>query len=512
MNGADALIRTAHDAGIDICFANPGTTEIPIVAACDSTPGVRPVLCLFEGVCTGAADGYGRMAEKPALTLLHLGPGFANGMANLHNARRGHTPVVNLIGDHASWHLVNDPPLTMDIHAAASAVSGWVRTSSSPAALAQDMADAIAAARLGQVATLVAPNDFQLAEVDEPSPTLAPSITTPVDDASIENAAAALRKHRNPAIILGGRALHAGGLQLAARIRAATGCTLLTEGYPSRVEWGAGLPNPARIPYFPEQALAFLEPYDAFVLIGAPEPVAFFGYPNTPGRFIRSDQAIFHVGNPRNDPIELLLALAAALGAPRQVTLPSSSERPSLPTGTLNADNAVAVLAACQPDGAIIVNEGVTVGRSYGPLSAGAPPHTQLVITGGSIGFGIPCATGAAFACPDRPVIDLQADGSALYTVQALWTQAAAGLNITTLICSNRRYKILEMELARAGIHAPGEGAQAMTALDHPPINWVELSRGFGVPAVSVTTADSLAKELGRALAEPGPHLIEMVL
>ena len=509
MNGAEALIHTAAAAGVTVCFANPGTTEMPLVAAFDAVPGMRAVLGLFEGVCTGAADGYARMADKPALTLLHLGPGLGNGIANLHNARRAHTPVVNIIGEHATWHMANDPPLHMAIERLASTVSGWVRTTQTAADAAQDMADAIFAAQTGQVATLIAPNDVQLGETSAVVPPVAPRGAAAVDGAAIEAAARLLRSGVKCALILGGNALRRPALHLAARIRAATGCDLLAEGYAARVECGADVPAAARILYFPEQALAQLAPYQAFVLVNAPEPVAFFGYPNTPGRFIREQQQIVSVGGRGQDGAALLEALAEAVGAPRQVTI-TSPPRPQLPAGPLNGDVVGATLAACQPEHAIVVNEGVTTGRTYMPLAAGAPPHTLLTITGGSIGFGIPAATGAAIACPDRPVIDLQADGSAMYTLQALWTQAREQLNVTTLICSNRRYQILIGELMRAGVKEPVGAMRSLVDLGHPDLDWVQLGRGMGVPSVAVDTAEELAAAIGRALAEPGPHLIEM--
>lgn len=511
MNGAQALIRTAVAAGLEICFANPGTTEIPLVAAIDDTPGMRGVLGLFEGVCTGAADGYARMADKPALTLLHLGPGFANGIANLHNARRARTPIVNLIGEHASWHIANDPPLNSDIASLSGVVSGWVRTSSSADSMAQDMADAISAARGRQIATLIAPNDYQMDETDAAITAPAPWRAAPLDSTAIDAASQALRAYAKVAVILGGQALRTESLRAAQRIQAATGCDLLCEGFPGRLEWGAGLANPTRIPYFPELALPLLARYQAFVLVDAPEPVVFFGYPNTPGRLIQPGQEIFHIGSDGQDPLEALHALADALNAPRSPATPPPAERPTAPSGKLDGASAVAVLAACQPENAIIVNEGVSTGRAYAPLSAGAPPHTQLIISGGSIGFGIPCATGAALACPDRPVIDLQADGSALYTMQALWTQARENLNVTTLICANGRYQILDTELQRAGLRA-GPALSAMTDLTNPPINWVSVGHGLGVPSSTARTADELVSQLRRALAEPGPHLIKMVL
>jgi acetolactate synthase-1/2/3 large subunit len=512
MNGAEMLIRTALAAGVEVCFANPGTTEMPLVAACDHNPAMRSVLGLFEGVCTGAADGYARMADKPALTMLHLGPGLANGLANLHNARRARSPVVNVVGEHASWHVANDPPLNSDIVGLAQTVSGWVRTCTATASMGQDMADAIAAATQGQVATLIVPNDYQLAQVDPSYPLPTPTLPQlfPFDEPAVAVAVETIRRYTKTALVLGGRSLRAEGLHAARRVQAATGCDLLCESFPSRLEWGAGLPNPTRIPYFPEQSLPLMSRYQAFVLVDAPEPVVFFGYPGLPGRLIQPGQAVVHLSGAGQDPVEALDALAEALHAPAAPPAAPTPPRPTLPRGRISPENAIATLAALQPENAIIVNEGVTTGRAYPALAASAPPHTQVMVTGGAIGFGIPCAVGAALACPDRPVINLQADGSAMYTLQGLWTQARERLHVITLLCANHKYQILETELARAGIPA-GAAATSLTSLERPPINWVALARGMGVDAIAVLDAEDLVERLTAALAEPRrPHLIEL--
>lgn len=511
MNGAEAIIRTAADAGIDVCFANPGTTELPFVAALDAMPGMRAVLGLFEGVCTGAADGYGRMAGKPALTLLHLGPGLANGVANLHNARRAGTPIVNLIGEHASWHVANDPPLAMDIAGLSWAFSGWVRTVRAARSASQDTADAIAAAQKGQIATLIIPNDYQWEDASERIVSVSRAIPTPVDAAAIDGAAQMLCSGRRCALLLGSPALDRIGLDLAARIAAATGCDVLADGFAGKSECGAGILNPPRIQYYPEHALPQLGPYESVVLVAARPPVAFFGYPNTPGRFLRPDQEITSLGSGGQDPATVLAALAEAVNAPAAASIPSVA-RPTPATGPLTPATIGATLAALQPEHAIVVNEGVTSSRAYVAAAAAAPPFTLLTISGGAIGFGIPAATGAALACPARPVLDFQADGSGMYTLQGLWTQAREGLNVTTLIASNRRYHILDQEFARAGLASLGSKAQAMIDLGRPTLDWVQLAQGMGVPAVAAHSAEELAAALRRALVEPGPHLVEMMM
>ena len=516
MTGAEILIKTAVKAGIEVCFTNPGTTEMPLVCAFDSIPGLKPYLGLFEGCCTGAADGYGRMTDKPAMTLLHLGPGLGNGIANLHNARRGGTPVLNVIGEHATWHRAANAPLTMDIAALADTVSGWQRTCSTTDTVSQDTADAIAAALQGQVASLIVPSDVQWSECAEPiihQPKISGAL---LDPESISQAAEMLHTEQKSALILGGRALRKEGLMAAARIKAATGCDLLSERAPARIERGVGIPSTETIPYFPRQAMELLSGYQAVVLAGAGEPVTFFGWQGYPSRLLNDTQQICQIKADDKSLPQALDDLADALDAPGTIAAAdagfSKIKRPEIPSGKLTANNAGIILAALQPEHAIIVNESITSGGAYLPLAVTAPPHTMMALPGGAIGYGMPCAVGAAIASPQRPVINFQSDGSAMYTLQALWMQARESLNITTLICANRSYNILKIEFARAEVKTPGPYAQALTDLKNPAIDWVQISNGMGVPAVAVDQCDALAVELKKALQEPGPHLIEMVL
>jgi acetolactate synthase-1/2/3 large subunit len=516
MNGAELLIKTAIRAGIKVCFANPGTTELPIVTALDKIPGIRAFLGLFEGVCTGAADGYGRMLDKPAMVLLHLGPGLANGIANLHNARRAKSPVLNVVGEHATWHRDADPPLAMDIESLAGTVSGWWRTSKSAQDIPSDIADAVTATRLGQVATMIVPHDFQLTECDGYQAKELGSPFEPLDPNSVEAVASRLRTFQKVALMLGGKALRKPGLNAAARIQKRIGCDLLAPTLPGYVERGPGLPIVEHLPYFPELAVDVISHYEVVLLAGAPEPLTFFGYPGVRSRILADGQERIVLCTGRQDVVEALECLADALGAPLHPAtgdnLPTKPKRPEMPGGELTAEKVCLTLAALQPENAIIVDEAVTTGLSYFLFPGALPAHTVMTVSGGSIGQGIPCATGAAIACPDRPVIDLQADGSALYTVQGLWTQAREDLNVTTLICSNRSYRILQIELSRSGIATNGPNTQGLTELTKPPIDWVRIGQGFGVPGVTVSTAEELAQELGKALTEPGPHLIEMLL
>jgi acetolactate synthase-1/2/3 large subunit len=510
VTGAEALLECSRRLGIEVCFANPGTTEMPLVAALDRVR-MRAVLGLFEGVCTGAADGYARMAERPAATLLHLGPGFANGLANLHNARRAGSAVVNWIGDHASWHLGADAPLTSDIAALAGTL-GWVRTAAGAASLAQDGADAIAAA-LGPpsgVASLIVPVDAQWDEVPAPVIRRAASARATAGPDAFERAAGALRAQR-AGILLGGRALRAPALRAASRLQAHTGCAVWTETFAARHERGAGIADFPRLPYFPEQARETLSGVARLVLAGAKNPVAFFGYPGQPSRLAAERCELTTLCGAQDDAEAALDALADALGAPRDVAIPARP-RTAPASGALDVGALGRTLAALQPEGAIVVDEAATSGLAWAAHAAGAPPHTALALTGGAIGQGLPCATGAAIACPGRRVIAFQADGSGLYTLQALWTMARESLDVTVVICANRVYRILQVELARAGIAEPGPAARGLTQLGPPVLDWVAAARAFGVPGTSVASADALAEALRRSFAEPGPSLIETQL
>jgi acetolactate synthase-1/2/3 large subunit len=476
---------------------------------------IRAVLGLFEGVCTGAADGYARMADKPALTLTHLGPGFANGIANLHNARRARSPVVNVVGDQATWHLAADAPLTSDIASLARPVSGWVREVKSASTVASDIAEAIAAAGRtpGRVSTLIVPSDCLWGEGGGIAAPLQVPYPTVVADEAVKRSAATLRKSRDKAaIFLGAQAMRSSGLAAANRIAMKTGCCLICETFPSRLERGSIYPAVEKLPYFPEQALEMLSKFEAIVLAGALAPVAFFGYPNLPSSLVPQGCASETLATPEQDAISALQALADELGARDGPVLRAPVQQPQRPTGKLDSATVGQALAALLPENCIVMDEAATTGLPFFAASSGSAPHTYLSLTGGAIGQGLPCATGAAVACPDRRVIAFQADGSGMYTLQALWTQAREGLNVTTLICNNRRYRILQVELARAGISEPGRKARSLTSLDNPEIHWSRLAAAMGVPAVRVESAEALCLQLERALAEPGPNLIEILL
>ena len=489
LTGAELAIQTAAAAGIDVCFANPGTTELYLVQALDRCPSIRSILAVFEGVCTGAADGYARVSGRPALALLHLAPGLANGQANLHNARKAHSPVVSIVGEHATWHIAANAPLTADIATLAQPMSQFVLTSKSPETVGQDMAEVIfRAAQLPTgPTTLILPGDMQWARVRAKPEK--PTITEPAfpSVSETERAAKALRSGQ-AALVLSGSALRTAGLQAADRIQRATGCRVLTPTFPPIQDRGIGLISPDKIPY-------------------PPEPVAFFGYPDTRSSLCAEDADIIQLCSPNVDPATALMTVADALDAPPVRQAPAQP-RPESPTGPLTAAHMCQALAAAQPEGAIVMDEGATAGFAYHGMAGGAPPFTYMALTGGSIGQGLPCAVGAAAAEPDRPTICLEGDGSALYTIQSLWTMAREKQNLTTIICKNRAYSILRWELERAKM-TPGDASLSLTSLDKPEFDFVKLAEGFGVEGRAVHTADELNDALQYAFRTSGPILIE---
>ena len=514
MNGAESLVRTLLAGGVDVCFTNPGTSEMHFVAALDAVPGMRSVLCLFEGGVTGAADGYYRMAGRPASTLLHLGPGLANGVANLHNAKKAGSGIVNIVGEHATWHIELDAPLTADIEGIARPVSHWVKTSLSAADVARDGAEAIQAARVapGQVATLILPGDTAWNEGSGPAEALPLPTRPAVDPARVTEAARTLSAGRGDTLILlGGAAVQEANLRLAGQIAAKTGCGLLTEWANARLDRGAGRIEVNRIPFVVEKALEVLRAYRRIVLVGAKPPVAFFAYPNKPSILTQDGTEFIHLATDADDIAAALEGLAQELDAsalePAGISQPS---RPALPSGPIGPPGIAAVLGHMIPENAIIVDESVTTGREFFPQTAGAAPHAWLNNRGGSIGYGLPVATGAAIACPGQKVIALEGDGSAMYTVQSLWTIARENLDVTVLVFSNRSYKILRGELANVGVGNPGPRAIDMLTLDRPNLDWVSMAKGMGVEAEKVDELGALAKAFDRGLASDGPYLIEL--
>ncbi len=514
MNGAQALIRTLVGAGVDVCFMNPGTSEMHFVAALDDVPDMRGVLALFEGVATGAADGYARIADRPAAVLLHLGPGLGNGLANLHNARKGFTPVVNIVGDHATYHKQYNAQLESDIETVARNVSSWIRTSSSAEALSLDAADAVAAAcgPPGQVATLVLPADVSWSEGAETAAPRAPSPATPLDADLVSTLAGILRGDEPAALFVGGRACRADALVDASRIANTTGAKLLAETFPARLERGAGRVPVDRLAYLAEFASMQLDGLRHLILVDTKAPVSFFAYPGKASDLVPDGCTVHVLAGPDGDPAAALAALADAVNAPADAATIQPAARPLLPTGPLTADGVCQAIGALLPPGAIVSDEGNTSGLFAAGHTAGAPAHDWLCLTGGAIGQGLPVALGAAVAAPDRRVIALQADGSAMYTLQAWWTMAREDLDVTTVIFNNSSYAVLNMELDRVGAAAGGERAKAMLDLHRPDLDFVALATGMGVTASRAETCEAFIEQLAAALATPGPTVIEAVV
>lgn len=511
-NGAQALMKTLADAGIEVCFTNPGTSEMHFVAALDSEPRMRAVLALFEGVASGAADGYARMAGKPAATLLHLGPGLGNGLANLHNARKGRVPVVNIVGDHATYHQPLDAQLQSDIETVARNVSpNFVRSSKSPAELGRDAVDAVVAARglPGQVATLILPADVSWGDGGEPASPPPPPASRTADAQTVESIAQRIRDGGKVALLLGGQATLEPALLAAARIAANNGVRVLTEVFPTRLERGAGRPLVERLAYLAELAGIQLSDLDHLVLVDAKSPVSFFAYPGKPSELVPGNCQVHTLASSEQEATSSLEALAAALGAERAEPELQEAVRPGRPRGPLTADKACQAIGHLMPERAIIVDEAITSGLMLPAMTAGAPPHDLLTLTGGSIGQGLPNALGAAIACPDRPVLALIGEGSAMYTIQALWTMAREELDITTIIFNNRSYSVLNVELERVGAERIGPKARSQLDLGNPGLDFSRIAQGMGVHAVSTDTAEDFCKALEYALAMPGPHLIE---
>ena len=512
MNGAESLARTLVGSGVEVCFANPGTSEMHFVAALDEVEGLRCVLGLFEGVVTGAADGYARMAGKPASTLLHLGPGLANGLANVHNARRAHTPMVNVVGDHATYHKPYDAPLNADVEGAARPFSDWVRTSAGSRSVARDGAAAVASALAppGRVSTLILPADASWEPADGPAPAAPVEGRAAVSSEAIEAAARALRSGEPAVLFLGGPALREPGLTLAGRISARTGARLVAQTHNGRVERGAGRVATEFLPYPVDEAIATLAGTRHLLLVGAKAPVAFFAYPGKPSALTPEGCEARTLATPEQDVVAALEALADELDA-REDAPVQAPEAPAPGDGPLRHGNAAAAVAAALPEEAIVVDEALTGAAAFLSGTRGAASHDYLQITGGAIGIGLPLATGAAVACPDRKVVCLQADGSAMYTVQALWTQAREGLDVTTVILNNRSYAILKGELANVGAGG-GQKARDMMELDRPALDWVSMARAMGVEAGRASTIGEFGRRLDAGLGSGGPYLIDLVL
>ena len=514
-NGAQALMKTLVNAGIDVCFTNPGTSEMHFVAALDGEPKMRAVLALFEGVATGAADGYARMADKPAATLLHLGCGLGNGFAHLHKARKGKVPVVNIVGDHATYHVKFDAQLQSDIETVARNVSpGFVRTSQSTAELCKDAVDAIVAARglPGQVATLILPADVSWGEGGVPCALPAPAAHAVADDATVAAIADVIRSGKKAALLLGGRALRETSLLAAARLAAHSGVKLLADTFPTRIERGAGLPPVERIAYLAELAGVQLADIEHLILVDSKAPVSFFAYPGKKSVLTPETCTVHTLATPEQDTAGSLDKLVRALGAATATPELQPAQRPGSPRGRLTAEKVCKAVGHLLPDNAIIVDEAITSGLMLPAMTAGAPRHDLITLTGGAIGQGLPNAIGAAIACPDRPVLALIGDGTSMYTIQSLWTMAREKLNVTSIIFNNASYSVLNIELERVGAASAGAKAKSQLDLNGPVLNFAQLAQGMGVHGVRVSTAEDLVKAMTYAFSHDGPHLIEVMV
>ncbi|WP_342642924.1 acetolactate synthase large subunit [Rhodoligotrophos ferricapiens] len=516
MNGADRLCDVLLANGVDVCFANPGTSEMHFVAALDRKPELRCILGLFEGVVTGAADGYARMAEKPAATLLHTGPGLANGLANIHNAKRARTPMINIVGDHATYHLQYDAPLTSDIESLARPMSHWVGRAQTAGDVRQMVEQAyLAACTTPGIATMILPGDaaWNSLEPEEVTPVRLPA-PEPAASEQLLKAAAALRSGRRAALMIGGALTRGKPLEMAGRIAQTLGIDLFVQRS-GRNAGGAGRVAPKPIPYRVDSAIDALKHLDVVVLCGATEPVGFFAYPGKPSTMLPPGCEIIALAEQGQDLATTITHLADELGVRPDApvaTPPLTTPNLPVPTGRLTADTVSTIIAKLLPENAIVCDEAITSGGAFHALAPGAEPHEVLPLMGGAIGIGTPLAAGAAIACPDRKVIGLQADGSAMYTIQGLWTQARENLDVVTVVYSNRAYAILQDEMKNVGVNHFGRNASRMLNLDEPALDWLSLARSFGVDAGRAETTEELARLFTGALRNRGPFLIEAVI
>lgn len=513
MNGADALLQTFVANDVTACFANPGTSEMQFVAALDREPKMRPVLCLFEGVVTGAADGYGRIADKPACTLLHLGPGYGNGIANLHNARRAFTPIVNVIGDHATYHRQFDAPLTSDIMGLARPNSLWVKSADRADEVATLAAEAIAASYgpPGGSASLILPADAAWTETARGPVKAAIRERAAPGGEAVDAVARALRAARKPVVLIGGQACRAEALAQAARL-GGHGLRVMADTFVARQPRGGGVFAPGRMQYFGEAALADLEGVDLMVFVGTVTPVAFFAYPDRPSVLVPEGCETMTLATRAEDSVAALAALADALGAPAQGPVQALKIPDAAPAGALTPKSVGVAIARHLPEGAIVCDDAVTSGGGVAVPCMGARPHEVLALTGGAIGIGAPLAVGAGVAAPHRKIVALSGDGSAMYTVQALWSLARENIDCTVVVFANHSYRILNIEMQRTGSGNAGPSASKLLDLGEPQIDWVSMAKAQGLPAVRCETAEDFEKAFAGAMAQTGPMFIEAAI
>lgn len=517
MNGAQSLFKALVDAGITTCFANPGTSEMQLVHEIGHNEKVRAVLCLQENVVTGAADGYGRMTGTPAFTLLHVASGFANGIAMLHNAGRANTPLINVVGANASYHQPNFPEhelINGRITDFTRAVSHWSEEARSASELGELGARAAALAKTGKVCTIVAPTNRHWEDANPPPAMPEPAALPRVAEEAVATAAAMLGNGRKTGLVLGNRALHGACLEAAAQIAATAGATLLAETFASRyLARGAGRPVIDAIPYEYEMGVKFLSGFEQLVFIGAAFPVATFAYRNKPVYKSPAGCALFTLASVNEDMEEALAALSRATRAGKAQVPRYARATGEAPRGALSAAMIGQSLALLMPENAILVDEAATNGTAITEATKQAAAHDYLnPVNGGAIGGGLPMALGAAIACPDRKVVHLQADGSGMYTVQALWSMAREKADVVIVLLKNDAYSILDLELARVREGAATPRMNALTSLANPALDWVSIATGLGVPASRAASAEDFHAKFKAALAAKGPQLIECQL
>lgn len=515
MNGSESLIQTLVNSGVEVCFTNPGTSEMHFVAALDEVDGMRCILGLFEGVVSGAADGYARMAGKPAATLLHLGPGLGNALANIHNAKKGHVPMINIVGDHATYHLQYDAPLTSDIEGIAGPVSHWVHSSQAPEDIAGDAAQAVIEAGQGRIATLILPADVSWSDNPRGAmPAVQVPAPAPVSQQKIDQALTMLREEAPSMIMIGGRVITAEMSVLLSKISVATGARVCLETFPTRVSRGAGRGQLEKLPYLAEMAVDHLSQVENLILLGAKSPVSFFAYPDVPSVLPSSSTQQLQLASPDDDIVSCLTSLVEALAAGDIEPLLHARTVPELPSGALDISTLAQSLAVLMPDDTVVVDDSGTATLACYPITETAAPHDWMSLTGGSIGFGLPCAVGAAVACPDRKVICLEGDGSSMYTIQALWTMARENLDVTVIIFNNQKYSILELEFVRTGARGgvPGPKAASMLDIGSPSLNFSDIANGMGVTGTRANSAEEFNEQLAQAMSQSGPRLIEAMV
>lgn len=511
--GAQALVSTLANNGVTHCFANPGTSEMHLVQALDKEPRIKSVLCLFEGVATGAADGFARISGTPAMTLLHLGAGFGNGIANIHNAMKGHVPMINVIGDHATYHRKYDAPLTCDLETLVKPHSSHIGIVDSALIGGEIAASAFEAAtnHPNSPVSIILPADSAWNEGGIDGPKISLKSPSLVENSKIDEAIELIKNANKPVILVGGKTLgDEKALELFSRFKAAN-IRIMVDTFPAKLRRGGGLFEPDRMQYFGEMALDDLKNTDLMVIAGTQIPVAFFAYPNKPSILVPENCQTFELAARYEDSFEALSRIADALDLH---IAPPKRELKTMPApeGALNPFSCAQSLARHMPHNAIISDDAVTAGLPLYLATSNAKAHDWLFLTGGAIGQGLPVAIGAQMADLKRKTIALSGDGAGMYCIQSLWTMAREKLPIVTIIFANRSYRILNIEMARTEAGAMGETAKQMLSLESPALDYVKIAEGMGIMAKSVSDAKIFDEVLKEAIEANVPYLIEAIV